>query len=315
MIVATLGLMLTPIKMSGWVVAWNRDSVAQLELSGHMVSDALIECIKVRSDGTVEVRDTYGLIEARVKAAAKKHKFALYAMASNFDGEFDSKRMDLVFGNAEVAEKHIAGLIKIAQEHGFQGIDLDYESMKASARAGYSEFAKMLSTRLHAANLKLSITVHPKESEPGNWDGPRSQDWKALGEASDSFRLMCYDNHWSTGDPGPIAPDAWVESVCQFAKTVVSASKLSIGVAGYGYDWNKKPADSLTWLSWAERYKTKPKTDPASGELIYPKAYFAGTASILRKVAIAKKLGIPSVSLWYIGSEEPSLWTEFGKIR
>lgn len=315
MLASALVLLAPPTQIAAWVVAWNMESVARLESSGHQLSEALIECIKVKPDGSVELRDTFQPVKARIKAAAKKHRFTMYAMASNFDGDFDSKRMALVFGSPTVTEKHIAGLIAIAKSEGFQGIDIDYESMKAASRQGFSDFAQTLSTRLHQAKLKLSITVHPKESEPGTWDGPRAQDWKVLGAAADSFRLMCYDNHWSTSDPGSIAPDAWVESVVKFAKTQVPKNKLSIGVAGYGYDWTEKPATSLTWTDWSKKYKEPSGIDSASGELTQPKAYFGGTTSILRKLAIARRHSIPSVSLWYLGSEEPSLWTSLSGNR
>ena len=46
---------------------------------------------------------------------------------------------------------------------------------------------------------------------------------------------MTYD--YSTSSPGPIGPLSWAEKSVQYAVNVVPASKVYVGLAGYGRDW------------------------------------------------------------------------------
>ena len=57
---------------------------------------------------------------------------------------------------------------------------------------------------------------------------------------------MTYD--YSVAKPGPIGPLAWTESTIKYAVSIMPASKVFVGLAGYGRDWVTKvegicPAD------------------------------------------------------------------------
>ena len=178
--------------------------------------------------------------------------------------------------------------------------------MAVADRNAFSSFVSALAKALHGQKKILSVTVHPKESEPGNWDGPKAQDWKAIGAAADRVKIMCYDVHWSTSDAGAIAPTDWVVRVAKFAMTVMPKEKVDIGVAWYGYDWRAKPATSLTFPDLS---RLPFRLDESSGELVQAgRVYFSGRAAFEQKVAALKALGINKVSAWYCGSEEPDVW-------
>ncbi len=296
------------LKVSGWLANWNPDSAKSFVAHADRIDEAMLCYMEVKADGTVVRRNFPAAEVAAIMRSAKLKKVKLFAMASNATVDFDPERMTRVFASAELQKKHIAQLVRIAVSDHFDGIDLDYESMKAVDRDRFTAFVRQCAAACHGAGLKLSIAVHPKTSEPGNWDGPQSQDWKAIGQAVDVFRIMCYDNHWSTGDPGPIAPDTWVKQVLEFAKTVVPKEKIETGIAGYGYDWAKKPADSLTFPDFKARFPKFATNDDSSGEIRAEKGWFGGADSAARKLAITKELGLRGTALWYIGSEQPEFW-------
>jgi hypothetical protein len=62
--------------------------------------------------------------------------------------------------------------------------------------------------------------------------------WAEIAQYIDRLRIMTYD--YSTGKPGPIGPIAWVERTLKYAISVMPASKVYIGLAGYGRDWVTK---------------------------------------------------------------------------
>lgn len=129
---------------------------------------------------------------------------------------------------------------------GYDGIDIDYENLYATDRDAFTTFIRELADALHAQDRLLTIAVHAKTAEPGNWQGSQAQDWVALGSIVDEFRVMTYDFCWSTGcegtwnggsPPGPIDPHWWVDGVIRFATTQVDPAKVMLGVPFYAYDW------------------------------------------------------------------------------
>lgn len=298
------------LKMTGWMVFWNSDSLASFEKNAAQIDEVKPEWIRLDADGMPVKRDIDVKDQKKFFDIAKKNKITTLAMISNYVSEaggFEAGRVQKMLKSKESRAKHIEALTKILKEDGFNGVDLDIESLKASDRDSYSLYVEELGKVLKREKLFMAVTVHPKESEPGNWDGPQAQDWARLGKAADAFKIMCYDHAWSTSPPGPIAPTAWVERVMNFAKSVIPANKLDMGVAAYGYDWSVKPTTSTTWRDWVEKDK-EATTCPLSGERINGDRYFSGAKAFEEKKKLAQKLGIRGLAVWYFGSEDPGIW-------
>lgn len=298
----------TAPSLGGWVVFWNPASPVRFTERADRFAEVMPEWFTMTPTGDV-VRSSPEHAAARKELirTARKHRVRVLGMATNYGKSgFDPVRMTVMLRDAKIRRRHISTLVQFAQADGLNGVDLDYESMRAEDRVAYSAFVRELATALHKIKLHLSVTVHPKDSEPGSWDGPRSQDWAAIGRAADSVRVMAYDFSWADSEPGPIAPDDWVRRVMTFAKSVVPVAKLRLGVPAYGYTWSTKPARSLTHGDFLSEGAV---ADPASGELVVGKARFSGSEAMRRKLAIAGSLGISGISFWYVGSEDPQFWT------
>jgi len=294
--------------ISGWTVAWNPTSLESYRANASRISVVMPEWIFLNRQGKVDRRpgisDDY---RRQMREISKKNGVKLYGMASNYgDGDFDPVRMALSMKTEDARRRHAQALAKIAVEDQLDGVDLDYENMKAGDRENYSLLVEAIAKEFRRVKKRVSVTVHAKNSEPGNWDAVIAHDWKRLGKAADEFRVMTYDQHWATSEPGPIASDDWVENVMTFAVSQVPAKKVWMGVATYGYDWSKSPATSLTWTD-AAKYKDW-NIDPKSGEMVSGKTWFGGPESAMRKREIAIKHKIAGMAVWYFGSEKPSTW-------
>ena len=316
MLLSVLCATLATLKTSGWIVFWNPDSPTRFVEQASKIDEAMVEWIGLDESGA-PTRRKMGTPEQEksVFQAAKRNHVRLFAMASNYAKGFDPARVCKVLASAESRHAHAVALVSIAKADGFGGIDLDYESLAAKDRDGFSLLVELCAEELHRAGLKLSVTVHAKDSEPGNWDGPKAQDWSRLGKAADVFRIMCYDFHFAGGEAGAIAPGAWVGRVLAYAKTVVPANKIETGLCGYGLDWNQKPAEELTYVDWLRKHRDLKSIDDSSGEISDGKAYFGGVESAKRKLKQTSDLGLRGVALWYIGSEEPGFWKLIGNRR
>ena len=311
MIVASmLATFLAPsLYVSAWLVGWNPASISAFEQRAAKLREIMPERYEVSATGAIVLKSSWKEPDwRRVQTVARKHRVRVLGMVHNFvlpDG-FDSKRMSLLLNDPKKVKAAVADLLAFVKKDSLDGIDLDLESLAVSDRQAYSSFVGLLAKGLHAQKKLLSVTVHPKESEPGNWDGPKAQDWRAIGAVADRVKIMCYDMHWSTSDAGAIAPTDWVVRVARFALTVIPKEKVDIGVAWYGYDWRVKPASSLTF---ADLSQLPFRMDESSGELVQAgKVYFSGRAAFEQKIAAVRDLGINKVSAWYVGSEDPDVW-------
>ena len=128
----------------------------------------------------------------------------------------------------------------------YQGIDLDFENFAfvdgnaswPTTLPNWVKFNQELSTALHAQGKLLSITSPVLFNPISGKKGYFVYGWAQIAPYIDRLRIMTYD--YSVATPGPIGPITWVEQSLQFAVSVIPASKIYVGVAGYGRDWITK---------------------------------------------------------------------------
>ena len=135
----------------------------------------------------------------------------------------------------------------LVAKYNYDGMDLDIETFyaKGETRANWPvmkpnwiSFIKELSTALHTDGKLLSVTTppdfDPATKRAGNW----VYAWSDIGPLIDRLRIMAYD--YSTTTPGPIGPLDWTEDAVKYAVTQMPASKVFVGIPGYGRDWITK---------------------------------------------------------------------------
>ena len=137
----------------------------------------------------------------------------------------------------------VTTITNLVLANNFDGIDLDFEGFAFSDGTGswlatqvaWDSFIKELSTSLHSLGKLLSVTTpvlfDPATGKKGYW----VYDWATISPLIDRLRIMTYD--YSTSSPGPIGPISWAEQSVSYAVSVVAASKVYLGVPGYGRDW------------------------------------------------------------------------------
>jgi hypothetical protein len=143
-----------------------------------------------------------------------------------------------------------ANVIKVIMDlviaKNFDGIDLDFEGFAfvdgtaswPATKPNWVLLVKELSEELRAKGKILSVTVPVHFSLTERQKGYTVYAWAEIAQYIDRLRIMTYD--YSTGKPGPIGPIAWVERTLKYAISVMPASKVYIGLAGYGRDWVTK---------------------------------------------------------------------------
>ena len=218
------------------------------------------------------------------------------------------------------------------QLNNFDGIDLDFEGFAFvdgnttwdKTAPFWVAFVKELSALLHANNKLLSV------SSPYNFNPAEKQKgytvyaWPQIAPHIDRLRIMTYD--YSVAKVGPIGPLAWTEKTVAYATSIMPASKVYVGLAGYGRDWVTKVegvcpapfanaikvgAKAATFVmrdaaTLAANYQVTPLFDEKFGEatFTYTKAYEGNTADGRSTICTATR------TAWYQNAQSYKLRSE-----
>lgn len=237
-------------------------------------------------------------------------------------GDEDEPPVDVVsdlLHDPAATSHHVRVLRALAVDGGYDGIDLDYESLRAGDRGAYSAFVTALATALHAAGKLLTTSVHPKLSDAGYDQRNEAQDFRVIGAAADEVRVMAYDYHWATSPPGAVAPAGWVDEVISWTVTQIPAAKVVLGVALLGYDWvgrTGSTVDNGTALALAtEHGATVRRADDLSPWFNYwdsrgrqHTVWWEDAASLADKLEVAARYRLGGVFLWRLGGEDSAVW-------
>jgi spore germination protein YaaH len=131
-------------------------------------------------------------------------------------------------------------------KYNYDGIDLDFETFYTqdgrsswpALKPNWIALIKELSTALHDQGKLLSVTTPPDFAPETKRAGNSVYSWAEIGPLIDRLIIMAYD--FSTTSPGPIGPLPWSEDAVKYAITQMPASKVYLGIPGYGRDWITK---------------------------------------------------------------------------
>lgn len=137
----------------------------------------------------------------------------------------------------------VKSIVDLVNKYSFDGIDLDFEGFAfvdgnttwTKTAPNWILFVRELSAALHAQQKLLSISApysfNPKEKQKGYY----VYSWADIASSIDRLRIMTYD--FSVAKAGPIGPIAWTDKTVQYAISIMPASKVFLGLPGYGRDW------------------------------------------------------------------------------
>ena len=214
----------------------------------------------------------------------------------------------------------------------FDGIDLDFEgfafvdgnSTWAKTAPGWVALVKELSALLRADNKLLSVSTPYNFNPAERQKGYTVYAWPQIAPFIDRLRIMTYD--YSVSKVGPIGPLAWTEKTVAYAASIMPASKVYLGLAGYGRDWVTKVegvcpapfanaikvgAKAATFVmrdaaALASSYKVTPVFDAKFGEatFTYTKSYEGTTADGRSTLCTATR------TAWYQNAQSYKLRSE-----
>ncbi|WP_246070389.1 stalk domain-containing protein [Paenibacillus kobensis] len=145
-------------------------------------------------------------------------------MAAAMDGRGELTKM---LHDSVMQDNTIDELVTLATDNQFTGITLDFEGLGLTgdykeAQQSFNQFVQKLDQRAEAANLTLSLALHPLNSSF------RGYDYKTLASYADEIIVMAYDYKTYTDAPEPMK---YVDEAIQLALKQVPESKLVLGIS------------------------------------------------------------------------------------
>ena len=311
-------------RVSGNLVFWDQSrGFAAIVANADLFSEVSPFWYRVQADGRIVPYTTASGAtyedQAILSFLRTNGILVIPTVANILDGVWDGAVVSKIIADPQLSATNISGLVNLAITSGYDGIDLDYENLRASDRPAFTAFVQNLAAALHAHGKLLTVNVYAKTSEPGTWDGPRAQDWWAIGQVADQVRIMTYEYSWSTSPPGPISPVNWVNEVISFATSEIAAEKIMQGVPFYGYDWIGQRGTDLVWnqaMGLANQHGAAIMWDSASASPWFEygsdpsrhTVWFENGSSVDAKLQVTRLYNIGGVTLWRLGGEDPTNW-------
>lgn len=261
--------------------------------------------------------------------AARKNGIKIYALVF----ESDRARLSQVLSTQQNRQALIDQIVKEVVEENYDGVNIDFEYIKAEDRENFNSFIKDLYSALKSKNKSLNISLPAKTEKQDWWP---AYDYEVLGKYSDFVVLMAYDRSPST--PGPQAGIDWTREVVEYAVKRISPQKVVLGIGYYGYAWangqrytvlEKKNQMTYSKILFIDELKSKYglKMSLDSNSLmaygsfkdengVSYEIWAESSASVDAKCKMAIEKGLKGIAVWRLGYTTDNFWNAvYGNFR
>lgn len=232
------------LEISGWIPDWGASSgLTTIQSKGDVFHNLSPVWYEVNSDGSlINKKNSF---TQEIEQESKNRGIKLYPTIAMFDHVLMSK----VLSKEKNIDRHVDQIVTEVINNDYDGIDLDYESIKLKDKDRFFKLVSQLSKELDEIDKDLIITVLAKWGDnvvyPSLRETREVQDWTALSEYVHKIRIMSYDFTFAGASfPGPIAPIDWVEDILEYAVEKVPREKLVLGIHLYSYEWYQEVKES-----------------------------------------------------------------------
>ncbi len=216
----------------------------------------------------------------------------------------------------------VSKVVRLVLDNKYHGVNIDFESVNAADRPYLTAFMAELYPQLRSQGKLVTMAVPAKSYDATTgWAG--AYDYAALKPYSDLFVIMAYDYHWAGGTPGPVSPIESVRKAATYALEQFGASKLIVGMALYGYDWNTTTGAKAVSTKFSDIGKLRTTynavlsydTVSQSAKAVYTRdgqrheVWYENGRSLDAKLDAMRQLGVTGVAVWRLGQEDPRVWS------
>ncbi len=227
-----------------WVVHWNQDDpIWQLE-NNEDIRTKRVTLFEAYFDGEdkIVIPDETNVQKWTMGTTDKMSQIPIYLSVSNdiVTGEYsvlkDTDLLYRLFENEETISAHVDGLIHAAKDNGYDGLEIDYESIYSDMELWnkYIPFVQKLIDEAEKEELPVRIILEPSTpfSELNFPDGAE-------------YEVMCYNLKGPGTDPGPKADFSFLDEIVEKTSDMPN---IGFALSNGGYKWRDTDFNDITAL-------------------------------------------------------------------
>lgn len=266
------------------------------------------------NDGDYESLASRGYVDK-----AHEKGLQVWAMLDNFSKECSKNvQSEILLSKTATRQKLIADMMEEAENYGFDGFNLDFESLKPEAMPHYVQFIREMSIACRERGLVLSVDNYVPSEYTADYNR------KEQGIVADYVIIMGYDEHYAGGEKGSTASIEFVEKGITDTLLEVPKEKIINAVPFYTRLWTEE--DGKTTSSALGIYKAKEWIDENDVELSWQKdlgqyygehkesetateyLWMEEEKSLGLKMDLIRKYDLAGTAGWKLGLESPEIW-------
>ena len=251
----------------------------------------------------------------------KAHDMGLkvWAMVENVSTEESVKNLNTktLMSSTSTRKKLIEKLMNEADTYGFDGFNLDFESLKAEAGPHYVQFIREMSVACRNKGLVLSVDNYVPSSYTAFYNR------KEQGIVADYVIVMGYDEHYAGGEAGSVSSIPYVREGIENTLKEVPKEKVINAVPFYTRVWtvNEGKTSSKAYgisdaRQWVEENQVELTWDKLLGQYYGETVSGSGQQyiwmeeedSMKLKIDLIKEFDLAGVACWKLGFEPADIW-------
>lgn len=321
----------------GFYVNWEDMGLTSLRLNLDKITHFMPEWLFLDADGFTIKAPPLDSHDPAVRDAKRMcwrstPRVPIVPMIKNYAAGWDTARLHRLLVDRKRHREFAEQLRDLLVAQGFQGINVDFESIARSDRDNLTHLMSAIYGVLHPAGLLVTQDVQAVDlgsAEEYAFDLPR------LSLCNDYVVYMAYDEHEESHEAGPIAGVDWFRKQWAYATEQVPSTRLVLAMGNYGYDWpnGKAPAKGLTYQAALTQARESHEDEPAARvvqldeESLNPhyeyedddgtqhEVWMLNAVTCFNEWKIVSEDAPAGVALWYMGAEDPSIWSFLDRAR
>jgi len=302
-----------PLAM-GFYVNWDNSSYRSLE-SNLAELDLLVPQWLRLEDGAEQVVQEVDQNALDLIRSKKPHLPIIPMIHNSNEGKWNVSALVHAVENEANRQKLIAKLARLIADNKWQGICIDFENVPKGAQSNLLRFMQELHT---LSDQRGWLVLQAVPFDDPDWN------YRSYEEANDFLLLMAYDEHWDESAPGSVSSQPWFQKTLKKRMREIAPDKTIVCIGGYGYDWAEQGKTRVMTFREAmlAAIRSEAKIIFDSTELnphfkyeedgIERQVWFLDAVTAYNQMLEARQYNVVGFALWYLGSEDPSLWSVFG---
>ena len=262
--------------------------------------------------------------------AKATHKPSVLPVIHNsHNNMWDGPLANALLLNPAARNAFVTNLVNLAKARGYAGYIFDFENLSPEAMKLYPQLIRQTNLALDPIGREVWVTTLFGE-DPTFLD--------QLQAASDTVVLMAYDEHWSSASAGPVAGQDWFEQYLDKQLSHLDETKTIVALGSYGYDWVPRskdghcqgmPASQTDCATRVGFHEATQNADDSGADVsfdqsslnptyayaddsgVHHEVWFLDAPTLFNEIKAADDYRPRGYALWYMGVEDPGVWSLF----